>query len=71
MTLRQRQRDLIAALSDPLLSVAEAAEVLDVTPDSVYRACAEGRLPHYQIDTDKAIRIPASAVLEYARRTQG
>ena len=28
MILRQRQRDLISALADPLLSVAEAARVL-------------------------------------------
>ena len=70
MTIRQRQRDLIAALSDPLLSVADAAEVLDVTQDTVRHACAEGRMHHYQADTDKAIRIPASAVLEYARGMQ-
>ena len=69
MTLRQRQRDLIAALADPLLSVAAAAKVLDVTQDAVRHACAEGRLPHYQLDIDKAIKIPASAVLEYAGRT--
>jgi excisionase family DNA binding protein len=43
------------------LSVAEAAKHLRCSPDTIYRLCANGTLPHFRIGTGRgAIRIRLS-----------
>jgi excisionase family DNA binding protein len=49
----------------PYLTVAEAAHLLRVHPQSVYRMVHAGELPHLRVG--RAIRIPREAVDKLAR----
>ena len=55
----------------PLLSVREAARLLDLSPATVYKLCAEGKLPHARILS--AIRIVPADLGEFVltRRRRG
>src|SRR3990172_4876508 len=52
----------------PLLSVREVAQRLNVATSTVYKICAEGKLPHARVSN--AIRVPEAALATYvdARR---
>jgi len=49
-----------------LLSVREAARLLDLSPASVYKLCAEGKLPHARILS--AIRIVHADLGEFVMK---
>jgi len=53
----------------PLLSVREVAQRLNVATSTVYKICAEGKLPHARVSN--AIRVPEAALATYvdARRS--
>ena len=50
----------------PLLKVAEAARLMNVAPETIYRKIREDNLPHFKIGSD--IRLDANQVLEHFRR---
>jgi hypothetical protein len=50
-----------------LISVAQAARILDTTPYHVLQLCRTGELPSG--DLEGAMVIPEAAVREYARRS--
>ena len=51
------------------LTVAEAAALWRVSVPTIYRRCADGRLPHIRFGgEDGPIRIPASAIQDPAER---
>jgi excisionase family DNA binding protein len=50
----------------PLLSVREAARLLDLSPATVYKLCADGKLPHARILS--AIRIVPADLGEFVLR---
>ena len=56
--------------SDQLLTVAEVARYLGVTPHTVYRWIKQGRLPATRY-SPKVIRVRRSDVAEFARRAPG
>jgi len=49
-----------------LISVAQAAQILDTTPFHVTQLCRTGQLPSG--DIDGVVVVPEPAVREYARR---
>lgn len=53
-----------------LLTVTEAADRLGVSSRTLYRLCAEGRLPHQHLGTGRGtIRIRAEDLAAFARKT--
>lgn len=55
---------------DGLLTVAEAADRLGVSPRTVYRLCDEGKLPHQHLGSGRGtIRIRPEDLAAFERRT--
>ncbi len=61
--VRRGRHGLLKAAPAQLLTVREAAARLRVSPVTIYRLCAEGRLRHVRISN--ALRIAAEAVEDY------
>jgi excisionase family DNA binding protein len=50
------------------LTVAEAAERLRISQDTVYALVAKGELPHHRIGKGRSIRFSTDDLAEYERR---
>jgi len=51
-----------------LLTAAEAASILRISRQSVYRAVASGHLEAFRLGEAGSLRIPAHALVEHLRR---
>jgi len=63
--VRDGRHGLLKAAPAQFLTVREAAARLRVSPVTIYRLCADGRLRHVRISN--ALRIAAEAVEDYLR----
>lgn len=50
----------------PLLKVAQAAALVNCTPETIYRTIREDNLPHFKIGSD--IRLDAGELLAHFKR---
>lgn len=53
----------MSSASEPLMTIAAVSAWLNVSPATVYRLCASGKLPHIRVSN--AIRIDPDAVAAY------